>query len=186
MRAQAALEPFIHPFGVVFNDWHMLSASCNQQEMRTLPRCRAPLTMLRTVISRGVKTIMRRLSRSIDRHFGGVLRVPVVANMRLGDFGRYRPISSDFGFDRGKPIDRYYIERALGEYAELVRGRVLEVCGREYTSSFGAEKVVCSDVLDIDPINPLATIVGDLSVVDALPQDAFDCIVLDSDITFNL
>ena len=43
---------------------------------------------------------------------------------------------------------------------------------------FGADKVVCSDVLDIDPLNPLATIVGDLGVVGALPEDAFDCIVL--------
>jgi SAM-dependent methyltransferase len=132
--------------------------------------------MLRTIKS-GVKTTIRRLSRSTVRYFGE-LWVSDFGKLRFGDFGRNRPISSDFGFDRGKPVDRYYIERALGDYAELVRGRVLEVCGRDYTSSFGAEKVVCSDVLDIDPLNPLATIVGDLGVVDALPQGAFDCIVL--------
>ena len=43
---------------------------------------------------------------------------------------------------------------------------------------FGGENVVCSEVLDIDPINPAATIVGDLGVVGSLPEGAFDCIVL--------
>ena len=88
------------------------------------------------------------------------------------------PISVYDGFDRGKPVDRYYIERALEDYFELVCGLVLEVGNRDYTRLFGAEKVVCSDVLDIDPTNQMATIVGDLGVVGALPEEAFDCIVL--------
>ncbi|MCK4818885.1 polysaccharide deacetylase family protein, partial [bacterium] len=33
------------------------------------------------------------------------------------------PISSKFGFDRGKPIDRYYIENILNENKHFIRGR---------------------------------------------------------------
>jgi hypothetical protein len=138
----------------------------------------APLALLRTAMSRGVKAAMRRLPRSIGRHFGEALWVPDVGSVRFGDFGRTKPISIDDGSDRGKPVDRYYIERVLEDYSELVSGRVLEVGGREYTRLFGAEKVVSSNVLDINPLNPDATIVGDLGVVGALPEGVFDCIVL--------
>ena len=43
------------------------------------------------------------------------------------------PVSRTFGFDRGKPIDRWYIERFLAEHAADVRGRVLEVAESTYT-----------------------------------------------------
>ena len=47
--------------------------------------------------------------------------------MRLGDLGAVEPISDDFGFDRGTPIDRFYIERFLRDNAAAIAGRVLEV-----------------------------------------------------------
>lgn len=45
---------------------------------------------------------------------------------RLG-LARLDPVSRTFGFDRGKPVDRWYIERFLAAHADDVRGRVLEV-----------------------------------------------------------
>ena len=42
-----------------------------------------------------------------------------------------QPISNVFGFDRGQPIDRYYVENFLSENASLIRGVVLEVADRE-------------------------------------------------------
>lgn len=138
----------------------------------------APLALFKALMSRGLNIIMRRLPRSIGRLFGEALWAPDVGRARFGDFGRTKPISADYGLDRGGAVDRYYIEQALKNHCELVRGRVLEVAARDYTRSFGAERVVRSDVLDIDPLNPLATIVGDLGVVGSLPEGAFDCIVL--------
>jgi SAM-dependent methyltransferase len=138
----------------------------------------APLALLRTIMSWGVTAIMRRMPRPIGRPFGEALWSPPVGSVRFGDFGRTKPISNDYGFDRGKPLDRYYIEKALQESSECVRGRVLEVGGREYTRMFGSEKCVSSDVFDINPLNPSATIIGDLGVVGALPESAFDCIIL--------
>jgi glycosyltransferase involved in cell wall biosynthesis len=144
----------------------------------------APLSLLKTCISRSVDVIKRRVPRSIGQHFGEALWVPGVGSVQFGDFGRTKPISIFDGFDRGTPIDRYYIERALAERSTLIRGRVLEAHGREYTKSFGGGNVAHSDVLDIDARNPAATIVGDLGVVGSLPEGAFDCIVLTQTLQF--
>ena len=90
---------------------------------------------------------------------------------------RRTPVSRYWGFDRGTPVDRYYIERFLGECAGDIRGRVLEVQDRMYTNHFGMS-VDQSEVLDVDAGNPRATIVADLATADAIADDTFDCIVL--------
>jgi hypothetical protein len=158
---------------LIRNGWNLESAKMMLRATKM-----APVALLRTLISRGAMEIMRHLPRAVGRLFGEALWAPNVGSVCFGDFGRIKPISVHYGSDRGKAVDRYYIERALEDCAELIRGRVLEVGGREYTRSFGAEKIVCSDVLDINPLNPAATIIGDLGVVGALPDSAFDCIVL--------
>ena len=93
------------------------------------------------------------------------------------------PVSTQFGLDRGRPIDRFYIERFLVDNSELIRGRVLEVQERTYTDWFGTG-VERSDVLHAAPGNPDATIVGDLTTGDGIPQDAFDCIILTQTLPF--
>lgn len=108
---------------------------------------------------------------------GARFRFPV-GRVRWGDLRRPEPVSRSFGYDRGTPVDRYYIERFLDVHAADVRGRVLEVKDASYTRRFGGERVVRSDVLDIDPTNAAATIVADLTRGDGIPSDAFDCIVL--------
>ena len=57
------------------------------------------------------------------------------------------PVSREFGFERGRPIDRWYIERFLREHAGDVRGRVLEVAESTYTQWYGDGAVTGSDVL---------------------------------------
>jgi SAM-dependent methyltransferase len=90
---------------------------------------------------------------------------------------RSGPIYDDWGFGRGTPIDRWYIERFLGAHAGEIRGDVLEVRDDRYTRQFGRD-VRSSTVLDIDPTNSRATLIGDLEQAGALPTNAFDCIVL--------
>jgi hypothetical protein len=91
---------------------------------------------------------------------------------------RLDPVSRTFGFDRGKPVDRWYIERFLAEHAEDVRGRVLEVAEPTYTQSYGGDDVTQSDVLFAAPGNPEATVVGDLATGQGLPRGAYDCFVM--------
>jgi SAM-dependent methyltransferase len=126
---------------------------------------------------------VRGLTRSLPpewrrRPLARAALAPAPGSVRLGDLDRVTPISADFGFDRGTPIDRYYIERFLHDNAADIRGRVLEVGDDAYSRRFGAARVTRQDVLHVSSDNPLATIVGDLSLADTLPAGAFDCLVL--------
>ena len=95
-----------------------------------------------------------------------------------GDFDRARPFSDVWGKDRGRCIDRYYIEQFLERNAADISGHVLEVHDRGYTTAFGGEAVHRSDVIDIDPTNPRATIIADLRNAPAIPSRAYDCVIL--------
>ena len=94
----------------------------------------------------------------------------------LGDLRRLEPISGDWGFDRGRPIDRYYIERFLEARSTAIRGRVLEIGEPLYTRMFGGERVEQSEILDVMG-NPEATYTCRLEEGDELPLDSFDCVV---------
>ena len=97
---------------------------------------------------------------------------------RLAEGTCLRPVSGHFGFDRGEPIDRYYIEEFLAAHAKDIQGHVLEVGSDSYTRKFGRNRVIKSDVLHVVPGNPKATVVGDLACADQIPANEFDCIVL--------
>jgi hypothetical protein len=88
-----------------------------------------------------------------------------------------RPKSDHWGWDRGTPVDRYYIERFLAAHAGDVRGNALEVKDADYVRKYGRD-VVRTDVLDIDAANPQATIVADLATGDGIPASFFDCFIL--------
>jgi hypothetical protein len=95
-----------------------------------------------------------------------------------GDFARVEPLSDFWGADRGRCVDRYFIEQFIESHASDVRGRVLEVHDSDYTIRFGAGRVVQSDVLDIDPTNPRATIVGDLRRLGGVASGSYDCFIM--------
>jgi glycosyltransferase involved in cell wall biosynthesis/SAM-dependent methyltransferase len=103
---------------------------------------------------------------------------PPVGRVDLGDARRVTPISRCFGYDRGVPIDRYYIERFLERNAGAIRGRVLEIGDNAYTVRFGGDRVERSDVLHVTEGNPQATFVGDLTTASHIPSAAFDCVIL--------
>ena len=101
-----------------------------------------------------------------------------MAVMRLGRAGSLKPLSDDYGFDRGKPIDRHYIEAFLATHAGDIAGTVLEVAEDSYSRRFGGAAVTCQEILHIDPAHPRATITGDLTDPAVLPGSRFDCIIL--------
>lgn len=92
------------------------------------------------------------------------------------------PVSRVFGFDRGTPIDRYYIERFIDQNRHSIRGRVLEIGDNYYTKKYGSG-VTQSDVLNAVPSSE-ATIVGDLASGNNIGKEAFDCIILTQTIQF--
>jgi FkbM family methyltransferase len=108
---------------------------------------------------------------------------PAPGAVDWGDLRRLRPFSEVYGFDRGTPLDRPYIADFLRARSSLIRGTVLEVQDPYYTRAFGAG-VVASDVVDLNPENPLATIVADLNLDGALPAERYDCIILTQTLQF--
>jgi len=95
-----------------------------------------------------------------------------------GDLRRRRPVSREFGFDRGLPVDRYYIESFLERNRRDIGGRTLEIGDDEYTRRFGGERTTRRDVLHVHGGNPAATIVGDLVEAPQIADAIFDCIVV--------
>lgn len=108
--------------------------------------------------------------------YGGFL--PPAGKVKLGDMNRIYPFSTRFGYDRGGPVDRYYIENFLNEEKDCIHGSVLEIGDNEYTTRFGGSRVSKSDILHVDDSNKSATIVGDLSNAPHIADNSFDCIVL--------
>ena len=88
------------------------------------------------------------------------------------------PRSRKFGFDRGQPIDRYYMEKFLEAHRAAIHGHVLEIADQEYTLKFGGSKVTQGDILHVDSSHPRATIIGDLNTGAGLPDATFDCLIL--------
>ena len=102
---------------------------------------------------------------------------PPIGGVHFGDLRRLSPISRNFGINRGKPIDRYYIENFLARWASDIRGRVLEIANNSYTQRYGGSRVKVSDVLNVAEGKPQTTIVADLTRADHVPSDTFDCII---------
>jgi len=96
----------------------------------------------------------------------------------LGDLRRSEPVSEAWGFERGLPVDRRFIESFLERFRSDIRGRTLEVDTDAYTRRFGDDRLTSVDVLDIDPENRAATIVADLARADHVPSASFDTIIL--------
>jgi peptidoglycan/xylan/chitin deacetylase (PgdA/CDA1 family) len=95
-----------------------------------------------------------------------------------GDFRRTDPVDRDWGYARGTPVDRYYIDAFLAAHSSDVRGAVLEVQENDLTLKFGASRVHSSSVVDLDESNPRATHLADLRCAPHIASESFDCIIL--------
>ena len=91
--------------------------------------------------------------------------------------GTTRPVSRLFGFDRGTPVDRYYIERFLAAHRESIRGEVLEIADSTYTRKFGASRVSRAMVLHAEA-GPKIDFAGDLASGRGLSWGVADCFIL--------
>jgi len=94
-----------------------------------------------------------------------------------GNLRRTRPLSDHFGFDRGTPIDRYYVLKFMEKYRKQITGNVLEIQSVAYTKLCGQD-VRGSESVDIDPQHG-TTYVCDLADSDnTLASSSYDCFLL--------
>jgi SAM-dependent methyltransferase len=138
----------------------------------------APAEFLESVYQRMVRPILPTPLLRLLARLRGYPYYPPVGRIRFGDLHRLKPISEWFGYDRGLPIDRYYIERFLEAHTDDIRGRVLEIGDSTYTQRFGGDRVSKGDVFHVEEGNPQATFIGDLTSAEHVPSNAFDCAVI--------
>lgn len=89
------------------------------------------------------------------------------------------PISSVFGFDRGTPIDRFYIEHFLGQRAELIKGMVCEVGDVFYARKYGGKDSTNEVFKYSNGAWGLSggVLAGDLTKINSLPPGRYDCFI---------
>lgn len=117
--------------------------------------------------------------RSAINRFAAPLRRRRRGDVMSGGRGAsLTPLCREYGYSRGTPIDRYYIDRFLAEHCEDIRGRVLEIGDDSYSRRFGGNRITKQDVLHVEAGHLQATITGDLADPGVLPRAAFDCIIL--------
>lgn len=121
----------------------------------------------RETIEYALKLLRKRIARSIKSD-----------KIHFGSLRRLSPISRQFGFDRGQPIDRHYIASFLASFTADVQGQVLEVGDDSYSRVYGGARVCGQDVLHVSAGHPGVTIVADLTNAPTIPSERFDCIIL--------
>jgi SAM-dependent methyltransferase len=118
------------------------------------------------------------MRRTLAGWLQAATRRPRVGQVDFGDLRRLAPISSTWGFDRGVPVDRFYIDRFMRSHERDVRGRVLEIANPAMTRRYGGDRVTRSDVLHPDAAPAPVTLVGDLATGEGIPEAAFDCAIV--------
>lgn len=93
------------------------------------------------------------------------------------------PRSRLFGFDRGMPIDRYYIESFLAKHAVSIKGSVLEIAEDTYSRKFGGTNISTMHILNLEN-SPGTTMIGNLETGAGIPEADFDCMVLTQTLPF--
>ena len=96
---------------------------------------------------------------------------------RWGNLRRTKPFSSTYGFERGQPIDRYYLHRFLAAHRDLITGDVLEIQGTSYTERFGHD-VARADSFDIEPRFDPTYLCDFAHCADVIPDHAYNCLLL--------
>lgn len=135
-------------------------------------------SLARRIVSR---LLPEALKTSIRRRYKRLRPSRLTVRMRTPR--RLLPISRDYGYDRGTPIDRYYIDEFLRRHSGeskytrgAIHGHVLEVGDDYYAQEFGLG-VDHVDILHVSTENPEATVVADLTDGTNLASDTYDSVI---------
>ena len=126
-------------------------------------------TAIKALLGPRWTTWARTVTRGLERPSWGNLR-------------RVTPLSEMYGFDRGTPIDRYYVDKFLSTRRALIAGRVLEIQTTDHARRYGTGASVMH-TLDINAaFNP--TYLCDLASADVVPAGSYDCFLLPNTLCF--
>ena len=97
---------------------------------------------------------------------------PVWGNLR-----RTTPFSGHYGFDRGTPIDRYYVAQFMEANRAGISGDVLEIQSAAYTQVYGHD-VRTSRTVDVDPSHGTDFVCDLAHSEGTLAAEAYDCFLM--------
>ncbi len=102
---------------------------------------------------------------------------------RWGNLRRLKPFSDDHGWDRGTPVDRYYVDRFFERHRADITGDVLEIDRSTYTHRFGHD-LRTTHAFDINP-RCEGTFFCDLAHSEnVLQSEAYDCVLMPCTLSF--
>lgn len=94
-----------------------------------------------------------------------------------------KPVSREFGLERGHAIDRYYIEKFLKKNKELIYGDCIEIAENTYTLRYGGEQVDNSYILHVEGWGA-NSIKGNLETGEGIEENKFDCAIITQTLMF--
>lgn len=96
-----------------------------------------------------------------------------------------KPISTKYGYDRGNPVDRYFINQFFAEYSDDIKGKCLEVVDPKVINEFGGDKVTQADAIDLF-VTKQATVYGNLKdLKGVVKSNTYDCLIISQTIHVN-
>ena len=105
--------------------------------------------------------------------------------LRFGpdDLRRTTPLHPAYGYHRGTPVDRHYMETFLAAEASLVRGAGIEIAEDRYLTRFGGNRLNSVTTFQLEGEGP-GRLVGDLCQPETLPADLFDSFICTQTLSF--
>ncbi|MEI6429313.1 MAG: methyltransferase domain-containing protein [Pseudanabaena sp. ELA607] len=103
---------------------------------------------------------------------------PAHQSLDWGDFKRTNPICQTFGFLRGQPVDRYYLDKFIQKIRPEIVGNILEIGATpQAKETYQLSPDSSYQVLNIEPFLGV-DIVGDAHNVNLIKPESFDTILL--------
>jgi hypothetical protein len=130
---------------------------------------------MNTTLKRLLPAFVRRWLRSEQRK----IQRQMLTLDRVTDFSVLRsvqPHRKNYGWTRGKCVDRYYIEQFLFEHSQDIRGHAVEIGENQYMARFGGDRISKADVLDYVQ-HPGVTVLADLTSAPNIADATFDCFI---------
>ncbi len=87
-----------------------------------------------------------------------------------------KPISRAFGIERGKAVDRYYIEQFLKDNSDDIKGIVMEIASNDYIKKFGGDKVKKEMILHVAGWGK-NTFKGNFETGEGIEENMVDCLI---------
>ena len=94
------------------------------------------------------------------------------------------PASRAFGSERGKPIDRYYIENFLDDNKQYVHGDTLEIAETTYSLKYGEDRISHAYMLHVKGWGENA-IKGNLETGEGIEEVRYDTLIITQTLMFT-